>query len=185
MLIKLARRVGVLTPNKTPGIRLMRFNRWQIFKEKSKLNEFIIGTSSHRDAKAAKEISRLPESTVRDLRIFSKGKQVRKNISFDFSLDNIFPKTDSISTSRGASSNSSVNDMKPPNILPPKRPFFPIQMGHNSIIISVPNEGDPLNVLPFIKFVKLLKKKSIILSSKVNNSQPTFILGSSNNIPCS
>jgi hypothetical protein len=51
MLIKLARRVEVLTPNKAPGIRLMRFNRWQIFMEKPKLNEFIIGTPSHRDAK--------------------------------------------------------------------------------------------------------------------------------------
>jgi hypothetical protein len=111
MLIKLSRRVEVLTPNKTLGVRFMMFNRRHIIKEKLKLNEFIIGTSSHRDTKAAKEISRLPEGTIRDLTIFSKRKQIRKNISLDFSLDNIIPKTDSVTTSREASSNSSVNDM--------------------------------------------------------------------------
>jgi hypothetical protein len=57
MLIELARRIEVLTPNKTPRVRFMMFNRRQIIKEKPKLNEFIISTSSHRDTKAAKEIS--------------------------------------------------------------------------------------------------------------------------------
>jgi hypothetical protein len=56
-------------------------------------------------------------------------------------------------------------------------------MRSTTAIILVPNEVDPLNILLVVKFIKLLKKKGIILQSEINDPKTPFVFRFHGHLP--
>jgi hypothetical protein len=66
----------------------------------------------------------LPHLPKRDVRVFSKFKQIRKCRRKNFTIYQITPETDCVSFGRTTESNAPENNVKPEDVLPPKRPFY-------------------------------------------------------------
>ena len=66
---------------------------------------------------------------------------------------------------------------EPQITLPPERsfPFLPWQDA--IVIVSLPNEVDPWDVFPIVKFVKVFEQKSFILHKDVHHTKATIIFG--------
>jgi hypothetical protein len=58
-------------------------------------------------------------------------------------------------------------------------------MGNSVVIVFLPDESHPLNISLTVKFMQLLKEKSIILNAQIDNSKPTFAFRFPDQIPSS
>jgi hypothetical protein len=62
-------------------------------------------------------------------------------------IDDIIPEAQSITLVRIANCYSSKLHLEPKDVFPPKGTFFSYKMGDNIVIISLPDEINPLNVV--------------------------------------
>src|SRR3954465_5276118 len=56
-------------------------------------------------------------------------------------------------------------------------------MWNITIIVRIPYEGDPGYLLLVVELMQLLQEQGLILQRQVNNTQPSFLLGSTDQIP--
>jgi hypothetical protein len=115
--------------------------------------EFIISSSRHRDSEKIKVVVSLPHMPKGDRRVASKTQEMGIFFRIYGTLNDFFPKANSISLIRITSRNTSVKGIKPENISPPKRPFLSSKMRNKINIVPLPDEGNPLDVSLPIKFV--------------------------------
>src|SRR3954465_12121541 len=67
---------------------------------------------------------------------------------------------------------------------PPKRSLNSSSRKLIITIVSVPHQMHPWNIPMIIEFIQILEEKSRVLNIKVQNSQSTLTLGSTNFLPC-
>ena len=109
---------------------------------------------------------------------------MRKKLIQTGRVPQVRPKQSRFTISNCASCHGFITVNEPQIALPPKGsfPFLPRQDA--IVIVSLPNQVDPRNILPIIKFVKVFKQKSLILHKDVHHSKATLIFWSTNSGSC-
>ena len=109
---------------------------------------------------------------------------MRKKLIQASRVPEVRPKQSRFTISNCASCHGFIAVNEPQITLPPERsfPFLPWQGA--SVIVSLPNEVDPWNIFPIVKFVKVFEQKSLVWHKDVHHSKATLIFGSTNSGPC-
>jgi hypothetical protein len=74
----------------------------------------------------------------------------------NITINQVTPKVDGVPFGRRANGNTSIKSIEYENVLPSKGSFFFGKMRHNTIIISPPDQSDPLHISLSIEFIQML-----------------------------